>query len=292
MATPQLLWRPLVLEWTRALRAEDKVSKTIETSMATPCRSFRGHLHSNVVRSVAANTSEGVEVPSASLQQLSDALLLSAEELAVLVPAEVAIPTLPNGQPEGFAIDDGRFAVLVYSDMRALTTACGAGQPARLVTGTQLAGWVEQAQVDTWFAVDAWHPAGHRYPEPEPLEFEPLPYAERAATSIEFWIPTRPVRAGSDVIQVELFTATPSAPTCLLAYESIDELRACCGPFQDAVSIDPENLDAVLASTGAEAVFFGAEVTEEARHQAPVLDWAAHNLFDPETDPTGRAPKE
>lgn len=224
---------------------------------------------------------------AATLKLLTDVELLATEELAAGAPADLILPTLPDGRLEGFPADDDQFVVFGYTDVPGLVTACGAGQPSRRVDTAQVLEWVRRAKVDAWFAIDVWHPAGRRYPQPDPLDFEPVPYAEQVSPSVEFWIPTRPVRPGAAVIQAELFAVTPGAPM-LLAYESAEELQACCGPHQDAVSIDPADLESVVVSTGAHGVLFGAVLTDDARHQAPVLDWTAHDLFDPDTDPTGR----
>lgn len=215
------------------------------------------------------------------LALLTDVRLLSIEEFAALGSAEFVLATLPDRRLEAFSTDDDEFVVFAYTTTRNMVIACGGGQPSTHTNAAVVARCAKQVGTKVLFAVDAWHPAGRRYPEPGPLDFEPVGPAARVDPLTELWLPTRPVRTGAPNIQVDLFAVTPGQPM-LLAYESPEELRACCGPYQDAVSIDPDDLDAVTRGTGAAGVLFGAVLSEDIRHQAPVLDWTAYDHF--ETD--------
>ena len=224
------------------------------------------------------------------LAPLTDVDLLSVGELVALGVDEFVLATLPDGQPEGFPAEQDEFLVFAYSSAHNLVTACGPGQPARAATTSAIARSAARAGSRVRFALDVWHPAGHRYPAPDPLDFEPAEYAERVESVTELWLPIRPVRTGAPTVHVELFEVTPGQPV-LLAYESPEELRACCGPFQAAVSIDRADLASVIASTGASGVLLGAVLSADARPQAPVLDWTTHDPFEldvrPPECPTG-----
>lgn len=113
-------------------------------------------------------------------------------------------------------------------------------------------------------------PDGHRYPEPDPRDEPELPQLDETLPDGLVYVPSRPTgrRRGRNVV---LELQPHEGRRTLLAYESLDALRAGCGPYQSCVSIRADRLDEVASQAGAEAVLFNPVLSEQARHTAPVL---------------------
>lgn len=201
-----------------------------------------------------------------------------AYELVERGVSDVYVLTNPDGQVELYETSRKEALVFAYTSVGLRVAACGGGQPARKATTARLVRWAGSTGLPIVFAVDARHPEGVRYPEPDVRTLEPLPPVPRIPRPTELWIASRPLVAGAAQAELELYSETPGSPM-LLAYETPEELHECCGPHQAAISIDPDLLDDVTDAAGAVGVLFGAELSEELRHQAPVVDWKAHDHF-------------
>lgn len=180
--------------------------------------------------------------------------------------------TLPDGDVELWHADRGELFLFAYTGLAELVESCGPGQPYVPLRPAELAGLQDRLAAPVLVAVDARHPDGARYPERNRRAREPLDYAQRLTPLSEVWIPSLPMAPGDQAARVELYAETAGEPM-LLAYPSLDDLYAACGPHQAAVSVRVEVLHQVAEEAGAHGVLFGAELSEELRHQRPVVDW-------------------
>lgn len=197
--------------------------------------------------------------------------------LASMEPHDLFVLTKPEGELEVHETARGELVVWVYTDLTNLTTACGSGQPWVRMTLPQLRGLVDQAERTLMFAVDAWHPDGARYPAPDVRDQEHLPLLDPIDPDADVWIPIRPAAGGARRIMVEL-RALDRGQRLLPVYESLEQLRDCCGPYQAAASIRPESIPAVVREASAQGVYEAPVIPEAGRNHAPVVDWAHREL--------------
>lgn len=213
------------------------------------------------------------------LRPMSRAALIAPTDLADHTPGDLLVLTLPEGGLELHETPQDEVVLWAYSKIDKLVESCGDGQPYVSTTSAELARYADSIEPLALVALDVWHPEGRRYPEPDVREqepIEPLNY-EQPDTSV-VWIPTRPVRTGDRRVDVELHCLKPGEPL-LLAYSSLDSLRANCGPHQAASAITADSIVEVARQAGASGVVFDAVLAEEARYDAPVVDWTRDNHF-------------
>lgn len=232
---------------------------------------------------VAVDQRTGDAVEGVQLVPSDRRALKVAEQLVEGEFAELLLLTRPDGGVEMWETDRREVVVFVYTTVAGLFASCGHGQPWRRTTVEELSSLADEtadeAAAMVVFAVDVWHPEGARYPDPDVREMEPLQPAEYVQSIAEVWIAALPMAPGAKAAALQLFTVPPDGPK-LLAYSSLDELRRCCGPYQAAVWVRPERLDEVARQAGAEGVLFGADLPDELRQQAPVVDWHERATFD------------
>ncbi|RZS33944.1 hypothetical protein EV193_11094 [Herbihabitans rhizosphaerae] len=206
---------------------------------------------------------------------LERATLIAAEDLRG--DDELLVLSLRGGGLEGRRTDRHEVLLFAYSDPRELVESCGPAQPWVRLRKEELSALPARMEATVLVAIDAWHPEGERYAEQDVREMEPLAYAEHVPPLTEAWIPSLPVVPGARAAQVELYAVRPGEPM-LLAYGSLEDLRACCGEHQAAIRVNPEDLDAVTAEAGAHGVLFDAVLDQELRYSGPVVDWAHRDV--------------
>lgn len=200
----------------------------------------------------------------------------------ILEPAEVVervddglhVLTVCGGAtewPELWELRGGMKALVGYTSMAALHAACGAGQPRRFIPA-ELVEQVCSASGATVAVIDEPLPEPPRYPEPdvrtEP-DLEPLP--EDDETPEVLYVPSRPRQSRDPVAELELQPVR--GRRTLLVYDSLPALYEGCGRYQWCVAIRPELIDEVMVDVGAEQVMLNSVLSEECRHQEPVVDW-------------------
>lgn len=211
------------------------------------------------------------------LREFGRAALLPPEDLAERAEGQplYALFDPEQGGPEVTALgteDEG--CIWLYTSVALLVRSCGDGQPYVRLTTSEVAGLARAVDGVLLVALDVWHPAGARYPYPDPQAFDPLePVPTEPVAEPLVWIPTRPVRAGDQVVSAELHGRRPGE-RLLLVFDSPEDAWRACGEFQPLSAIHLDDLDAVVWECGADAVVAGNGVlSEEARHAGPVLDW-------------------
>jgi hypothetical protein len=223
-------------------------------------------------RSVHSGRSTGALVPFGRrvLRDLDDLAADGRDELLAL--------TLPDGDLELYVTDRDEQVLFCYTESRYLVAACGPGQPWARVRPSSLVASAEAAGRPVFAALDAWHPAGIRYAEPDVRELEPLLPVEPVPPITRVWIPSRPVGPGEKKVHLELHCVVPGEPM-VLGYGSLPDLLDACGPHQAAVAVRPQDLDEIVRATGAHGVLMDAVLDEDLRHAAPVVDWSREDLF-------------
>lgn len=199
---------------------------------------------------------------------------------------ELLALTLPGGDLELYVTERDEQVLFCYTEPRYLVAACGTGQPWARVRLSNLVMSAEAAGHPVFIALDTWHLAGVRYPEPEVRELEPLPPAEPVQPITRVWIPSRPVGPGSTEVYPELHRVAPGE-LMLLGYGSLPDLLDGCGPHQAAVAVRLQDLDEIVRATGAHGVLMDAVLDEGLRHSAPVVDWSRDDLFSSDSDEVG-----
>jgi hypothetical protein len=186
--------------------------------------------------------------------------------------------THPGGEIEWHASERDELILFAYTGIRELAATCGTGQPWVYLDAAEIQAL--QSSVDTTLlvAVDVWYPDGTRYPPTDPRDREPLAYAKHLTPVTDVWIPALPMASGAKAARVELYAVTPGDPM-LLCYRSLDDLHTACGPYQAAISVRANALRQVAEEAGAHGVLFDAELSDELRHTAPVVDWVNRPLW-------------
>lgn len=202
-------------------------------------------------------------------------------DLAARGVRKLYVVTTPDGEADTLPNARGEYVVFAYTGLRRLLAACGSGQPWARCGVATLVRSAHSCDVPLVVAVDVWHPEGARYPDLDIREMEPLEPAEHVPPIAEVWIASLPMAAGARQARAELYAPDRSQPV-MLAYDSLEQLHTCCGPYQAAVSVRTEHLADVARDAGATDVVFGAVLDEQLRHQAGVLDWTKHSLFEPD----------
>ncbi|WP_051166080.1 SAV_915 family protein [Amycolatopsis orientalis] len=166
------------------------------------------------------------------------------------------------------------FAVAAYSSLDRLVEACGSGQPWARVTRDRLLEVCRELGIGV-VVFDAVLDLVPRYPEVDSREQPPLEPAEPLAEPDgRLYVPSRPVRAGRQMVELELQPVRNGRPV-LLAYTSPELLAAGCGPYQPWVAVESADLEAVADEAGAHGVLLNPVLAEESRHAAPVRDWTS-----------------
>ncbi|WP_406629874.1 SAV_915 family protein [Amycolatopsis sp. WGS_07] len=186
-----------------------------------------------------------------------------------------------EGQPGGLEVRRtarNEFAVTAYSSIDRLVDACGSGQPWAQVTRDRLAEVCQELGIGI-VVFDAVLDRLPRYPEVDSRDQPPLEPAEPLDEPDGcFYVPSRPVRAGQRVVELELQPVRDGRPV-LLAYTSPELLAAGCGPHQPWVAVNGDDLEAVANEAGARGVLLNPVLAEESRHAAPVQDWASRSAI-------------
>ncbi|MQA10360.1 MAG: hypothetical protein GEU98_17750 [Pseudonocardiaceae bacterium] len=161
--------------------------------------------------------------------------------------------------------------LMAYSSAEAVIAACGIGQPWRWVSVNDLVPLSKQLGFDV-VVLDVVPPEGHRYPEDDERDEPDAELLSELTVTERMYLPSRPHRTGRQPI-AELHPDSAGRPM-LLVYTSREALREGCGEYQPWVAVPANRLADVVADTGAYGVLVDPTLTEEARHAAPVLDWA------------------
>ncbi|WP_116199764.1 SAV_915 family protein [Amycolatopsis circi] len=182
------------------------------------------------------------------------------------------------GELEVRRTERNEFAVAAYSSLDRLVDACGSGQPWTQVARDRLLEACRELGIGI-VVFDAVLDLAPRYPEVDGREQSPLERAEPLAEPDgRFYVPSRPVRAGQQVVELELQPVRAGRPM-LLAYTSPELLAAGCGPFQPWVAVNGDDLEAVADEAGAHGVLLNPVLAEESRHAAPVHDWTSRSVI-------------
>lgn len=195
-------------------------------------------------------------------------------DLPQCAPPELFVLALPDSEGGGLELretDSGETMLLTYTAMDHLVEACGYGQTYVRTSTDQLERLAGDASV-AMVAVDVPLPEGHRYPETDQHAEPELAELDETPPDGLVYVPSKPTgsRRGRDVV---LELQPHEGRRTLLAYDSLETLRAGCGPYQSCVSVRADRLDEVASRAGAEAVLFNPVLSEQARHTAPVRDW-------------------
>ncbi|GAB3354131.1 SAV_915 family protein [Amycolatopsis echigonensis] len=179
-----------------------------------------------------------------------------------------------SGELEVRRTERNELAVAAYSSLDRLADACGSGQPWVQVTRERLLETCRELDLGI-VVFDAVLDLVPRYPEVDSREQPPLEPAEPLAEPDgRCYVPSRPVRAGQQVVELELQPVRNGRPV-LLAYTSPELLAAGCGPYQPWVAINGDDLEAIANEAGAHGVLLNPVLAEESRHAAPVHDWTS-----------------
>ncbi|WP_158714543.1 SAV_915 family protein [Amycolatopsis sp. La24] len=183
----------------------------------------------------------------------------------------------PEGQPGRLEVrrtTRNESAVAAYSSIDRLVDACGSGQPWAQVARDRLLEACRELGIGI-VAFDAVLDLVPRYPEIDSRDQPPLEPVRPLDDQDGFlYVPSRPVRAGQQIVELELQPARNGRPV-LLAYTSPELLAAGCGPYQPWVAINGDELEAVADEAGAHGVLLNPVLAEESRHAAPVRDWTS-----------------
>ncbi|MGV9297726.1 SseB family protein [Amycolatopsis sp. NPDC003676] len=170
------------------------------------------------------------------------------------------------------------FAIAAYSSLDRLVDACGSGQPWTQVARDRLLEVCGELGIGI-VVFDAVLDLAPRYPEVDSRDQPPLePGEPLAEPDGRFYVPSRPVRAGQQTVELELQPIRNGRPV-LLAYTSAELLAAGCGPYQPWVAVNGDDLEAVADEAGAHGVLLNPVLAEESRHTAPVREWASRPVI-------------
>ncbi|ATY17009.1 hypothetical protein CU254_41200 (plasmid) [Amycolatopsis sp. AA4] len=204
--------------------------------------------------------------------------LVRVDDLPERLPERVFVLAVPpeGDRPAGVELRRtarNEVAVVAYSSIQLLAAACGSGQPWIQVPRERLAGFCAEAGVGV-VVLDAVVDPVPRYPDaPEGREQPPLdlvdPVGEQGGC---LYVPSRPVRAGQRVVELEL-QPDAAGRLLLLAYTSPALLAAGCGGFQPWAAVRADAIAGVAVQAGARGVLLNPVLDESARHAGPVRDW-------------------
>ncbi|WP_329067769.1 SAV_915 family protein [Amycolatopsis sp. NBC_01480] len=168
-------------------------------------------------------------------------------------------------------------AVTVYSAIDLLVGACGAGQPWEQITRDQLIAFCEELKVST-IILDAVLDVVPRYPEVDSRDQPPLEELEPLEEHDSYlYVPSRPVREGQYVVELEL-QPDPRGRPILLAYTSSELLVHGCGEHQPWVAIHTDDIADVAEESGAYGVLLNPVLADESRHAGPVHNWNSRSI--------------
>jgi hypothetical protein len=207
--------------------------------------------------------------------------LVRLDDVPERLPDLVFVLVTPgeDGRPGGLEVRRtarNELAVAGYSSIDRLISACGSGQPWVQVTRDRLVEVGQELGIGV-VAFDAVLDLAPRYPEVDSRDQPPLEPAETLDEQDGYvYVPSRPVRTGQYVVELELQPA-PNGRPVRLAYTSPELLAAGCGPHQPWVAIDADDLEAVVQESGAHEVLLNPVLAEESRHSVPVHDWTSRS---------------
>jgi mRNA-degrading endonuclease toxin of MazEF toxin-antitoxin module len=203
--------------------------------------------------------------------------LVRLDDVADRLPELLFVLMTPReqGRPGGVEVRQTtrqEWAVVAYSSVDKLVSACGSGQPWAQVMRDRLEEIC--AELDIGVVVfDAVVDVAPRYQAIDSREQPPLEPLEPLDEHDGYlYVPSRPVREGQYTVELELQPDRTGYPV-MLAYTSPELLAACCGDFQPWVSIHVDDLPGVIEESGAQGVLFNPVLAEESRHAGPVHDW-------------------
>lgn len=169
-------------------------------------------------------------------------------------------------------------AFVAYSSIDRLVDACGSGQPWAQLTRYRLIEVCCELGIGV-VVFDAVLDLTPRYPEADSRDQPPMEPAEPLDEQDGFlYLPSRPVRTGQNVVELELQPVRGGRPV-LFAYTSPESLAAGCGPYQPWVAIEAGDLEYVVHESGAHGVLLNPVLAEESRHSAPVRNWTARSAI-------------
>ncbi|GAA3522302.1 hypothetical protein GCM10022222_00080 [Amycolatopsis ultiminotia] len=186
-----------------------------------------------------------------------------------------------GGQPGGLEVRPTarkELAVAAYSSIDRMVDACGSGQPWAQLTRDRLIEVCHELGIGV-VVLDAILDLAPRYPETDSRDQPPLEPADPLDEQDGYlYVPSRPVRTGQYVVELELQPVRSGRPV-LFAYTSPELLTAGCGPYQPWVAIDADDLEAVVHESGAHGVLLNPVLAEESRHTAPVRNWTSRSAI-------------
>ncbi|RJQ91281.1 hypothetical protein D5S19_02110 [Amycolatopsis panacis] len=193
---------------------------------------------------------------------------------ALVTPAE-------GGQPGGIELRRTarqELAVVAYSAIDLLVGACGAGQPWVQITRDRLMAFCEDLDVGV-VVLDAVLDLAPRYPEVDSREQSPLDTLEPLEEHNGLlYVPSRPVREGQYVVELELQPDRRGRPV-MLAYTTPELLVVGCGEHQPWVAIHMDHMADAIEESGAHGVLLNPVLAEESRHTGPVQDWNSRSAI-------------
>ncbi|HEV7981153.1 SAV_915 family protein [Amycolatopsis sp.] len=217
----------------------------------------------------------GMDAARRALVRLDDA----AARLPTLMFVLVTQPE--GGQPGGVEVRHTarqELAVVAYSSIDLLVDACGSGQPWVQVTRDQLVEFCDELDVGV-VIIDAVLDLSPRYPEVDSRDQPPLDTLEPLDEHDGLlYVPSRPVRTGQHVVELELQRDRRGHPL-MLAYTSPELLAAGCGEHQPWVAIRMDDMPEVVEESGADGVLLNPVLSEDARHAGPVQDWNSRSTI-------------
>jgi hypothetical protein len=146
--------------------------------------------------------------------------------------------------------------------------SCGTGQSWTKIHSLDLP-WLARTVGFDVIAFDLALPVELRHPDLHAVEFpdlEKIPIDDGPTDRI--YTPSRPFREGDGDVRVELQPDQDGNPA-LLAYFSVEQLRAGCGPYQPWVAFPSRELKWIARRAGARTVLFNAIVNDGARRRGP-----------------------
>ncbi|WP_344869513.1 SAV_915 family protein [Amycolatopsis ultiminotia] len=186
-----------------------------------------------------------------------------------------------GGRPGGLEVRQtarNELAIAAYSSIQLLVDACGSGQPWVQVARDRLVEVCQELGIGV-VAFDAVLDPVPRYPDVDSRDQPPLePVEPLDEPDGRVYVPSRPVRTGQYVVELELQPVRNGRPV-LLAYTSPQLLAAGCGPYQPWVAIDTGDLQHVVHESGGHGVLLNPVLAEEFRHTAPVHNWTSRSAI-------------
>lgn len=177
--------------------------------------------------------------------------VIDADELHYM-PAEVWMPIQPPAQRATEVMLELRptrsngLGLVAYSSAEALAAACGLDQPCMQIPAAELSRTQRIVGFDC-VLMDVGIP--------ESVDGE-LPELVPPQNTGLLYVPSRSHRMGaSNHAELNLFE-TDHGEVVLLAYSSMQQLRACCGDRQPWVAIQAESIESISYQAGAGLVLF------------------------------------